>query len=61
MRDYVFFYVDINKSLQKRKTKMFRYNSLIDNIRRTYVFKIRLKKIFQLKIVFFEALQSLFF
>ena len=59
MRDYVFFYVDINKSSQKRKTEMFRHDSSSDNARRIYVFMTRLKKSFQLKLIFFDALQNL--
>ena len=60
MRDYISFYVDINKSLQKRKIVMFRHDFSIDNARRTYAFKTRLNKFFELKIIFFKILQNLF-
>ena len=59
MRDYISFYVDINKSFQKRKIELLRYDFSIKNARRFYVFKTRLKKSFELKIIFFKILQSM--
>ena len=59
MRDYISFYVDINKSFQKRKIELLRYDFSIKNARRFYVFKTRLKKSFELKIIFFKILQNM--
>ena len=59
MRDYISFYVDINKSLQKRKIELLRHDFSIENVRRFYVFKTRLKKSFELKIIFFKILQNM--
>ena len=59
MRDYILFYVNINKSFQKRKIKLLRHNFSIKNVRRFYVFKTRLKKFFELKIIFFKILQNM--
>ena len=59
MRDYILFYVDISKSLQKRKTILLRHDSVIDNARRAYAFKTRLNKLFELERVSFNTLQSI--
>ena len=59
MRNYIFFYVDISKSLQKRKITLFKHDSVIDNIKRAYVFKTRLNKFFELKHVVFNILQNI--
>ena len=59
MRDYISFYIDINKSFQKRKIELLRHDFSIENARRFYVFKTRLKKFFELKIIFFKTLQNM--
>ena len=59
MRDYISFYVDISKFLQKRKIVMFRHDFSIDNVCQIYAFKTRLNKSFELKINFFKILQDL--
>ena len=57
MRNYVFYYVDIFKSLQNRKIVLLRHDSTIDNARRFYSIKTRLKDSIELEIAFFEILQ----
>ena len=42
LREYIFFYVDIFKSLQKRKTKLLKFFFKIDNIRKTFSTRTRL-------------------
>ena len=59
MRNYIFFYVDISKLLQKRKTTLLKHDFVIDNVKRIYVFKTRLNKLFELKRVVFNTLQSI--
>ena len=53
MRDYIFFYIDINKFSQKCKIVMFRDVLFVENVKRFYAFKTRLKKFFELKTVSF--------
>ena len=60
MRNYIFFYVDISKSFQKRKIILFKHDFVIDNVKRAYVFKTRLNKLFELKRVVFNILQNIF-
>ena len=60
MKNYISYYVDINKSLQKRKIELLRHESFVDNARRSYIFKTRLKKSIELKKKFFKTLQKLF-
>ena len=59
MKNYIPYYVDISKSLQKRKTELLRHESFVENDRRSYVFKTRLKKPIDLKKEFFKTLQKL--
>ena len=58
LRDYIINYVDISKSLQDRKTKMLRHESIIDNARRFYFFKTRLNNFTKIEIVSYKALQA---
>ena len=60
MRDYIFFYVDINKFFQKRKIVLLKHDFVIDNVKHAYVFKTRLNKFFELKRVVFNILQNIF-
>ena len=59
MKDYISYYVDISKSLQKRKIELLRHEFSVDNARRSYVFKTRLKNSIELKKKFFRTLQEL--
>ena len=56
LRDYIINYVDIFKSLQNRKTKMLRHESIINSVRRFYFFKTRLNNSTKVKIVFYKTL-----
>ena len=60
IRNYIFFYVDIHKLFQKRKTTLLKHDFVIDNAKRAYVFKTRLNKLFELKRVVFNILQNIF-
>ena len=59
MKNYILYYVDINKSLQKRKIELLRYEFFVNNVRCSYVFKTQLKKFIELKKIFFKTLQKL--
>ena len=59
MKNYISYYVDINKSLQKRKIELLRHEFFIDNVRRSYAFKTRLKNSIKLKKKFFRTFQEL--
>ena len=59
IKNYISYYVDINKSLQKRKIELLRHEFFVDNVRCSYVFKTRLKKFIKLKKEFFKTLQKL--
>ena len=59
MKNYISYYVNINKSLQKRKIELLRHEFFVDNVRRSYAFKTRLKKSINLKKKFFKRLQKL--
>ena len=61
LREYIFFYVDIFKSLQKRKTKLLKFFFKIDNVRKTFSTRTRLNNSISLKLKFFRLLQSLLF
>ena len=56
-----FFYVDIFKSLQKRKTKLLKFFFKIDNARKTFSTRTRLNNSIFLKLKFFRLFQSLLF
>ena len=49
MKNYISYYVDINKSLQKRKIELLHRKFFVNNVRRLYAFKTRLKKFIELK------------
>ena len=59
MRNYILFYVDINKFLQKRKIALLKHDFVVDNAKRAYAFKTRLNKLFQLERVSFNILQNI--
>ena len=59
MKNYILYYVDINKLLQKRKIELLRHKFFVNNVRRSYVFKTRLKKSIELKKKFFRTFQKL--
>ena len=59
LREYISFYVDIFKSLQKRKTKLLKSFSKIENARKTYSARTRLKNSTSFEFEFFRLLQSL--
>ena len=61
LRDYVSFYADVFKTLQKRKTELLKFFLKIDNVRKTYSNRIRLNNVSFLKIEFFRMLQFLLF
>ena len=61
LREYISFYVDIFKSLQKRKTKLLKLFFRIDNIRKTFSARTRLNNSTFLKLKFFRLFQSLLF
>ena len=60
LREYIFHYVDIFKSLQDRKIELLRFDSIVDEARRTYVAKTRVRNSTKKKTAF-VILQSLFF
>ena len=59
--DYVSFYVDVFKTLQKRKIELLKFFLKIDNVRKTYSSRIRLENASSLKIEFFRIFQFLLF
>ena len=61
LREYIFHYVDIFKSLQDRKIELLRFDSIADETRRTYVAKTRVRNSTKKKKTAFAILQSLFF
>ena len=61
LRDYVSFYVDVFKTLQKRKTELLKSFLKTDNARKTYSSRTRLENASSLKIEFFRILQFLLF
>ena len=61
MRNYIFHYANIFKSLQKRKTKFFKKNFVAENVRKTYFRKIKIKYFIEKEFAAFNALQTLLF
>ena len=61
MRDYIIHYVDIFKSLQNKKTKLLRHESIVDNARRAYSSKIRVFNSTKAKLKSFRIFQKLLF
>ena len=61
LRDYVSFYVDVFKVLQKRKIELLKSFLKIENVKKTYSNRIRLNNASFLKIEFFRILQFLLF
>ena len=61
LRDYVSFYVDVFKTLQKRKIDLLIFFFKVDNVKKTYSNRIRLNNASFLKIEFFRILQFLLF
>ena len=61
MRDYIAHYVDIFKSLQNRKTKLLRHESIVDSARRAYSSKIRVFNSTKTKLKSFRIFQKLLF
>ena len=59
MRNYIFHYVEIFKSLQKRKTKFLRNDSIVDNAKKIYSKKIKMKYSMKKKIAMFKTLQAM--
>ena len=56
LRDYVSFYVDVFKTLQKRKTKLLKSFLKVVNAKKTYSSRTRLENALSLKIEFFRIL-----
>ena len=61
LREYISHYADIFKSLQDRKIELLRFESIVDETRRAYVVKIRVRNSTKKKKTAFATLQSLFF
>ena len=61
LRDYVSFYADVFKILQKRKIELLKSFFKIDNAKKTYSSRTRLDNASSLKIEFFRILQFLLF
>ena len=60
-REYVFFYADVFKSLQIKKIELFKSTLIVDNARKFYASRIRLKNSTSLKKEVFKIFQFLFF
>ena len=60
-REYVFFYVDVFKSLQVKKIELFKSTLIVDNVRKFYASRIRLNNSTLLKKKVFKIFQFLFF
>lgn len=56
LRDYVFFYVEFFKLLQKRKTKLLRRDLVVERERKFFAIKTKLRDIIELKKTFFATL-----
>ena len=61
MREYVSFYADIVKSLQKLKTDFLRLESVVDNARKVYSKEIKIQHLIDRERLFFQILQTLIF
>ena len=59
LREYISHYVDVFKSLQKRKTKLLRDDSVTDSAKKIYSSKTRLNHSIEVKINTFNTLQAL--
>ena len=59
--NYISYYANIFKSLQKRKTKFFKKDSVAENARKTYFKKIKIKYFIEKEFAAFNALQALLF
>ena len=59
LRDYVFWYAEMFKSLQKLKIELFHDESVADNVKKVYFRNIRIKNSIIEKLIFFQTLQSL--
>ena len=59
LREYVSFYVDVSKSLQKRKTKLLRSDLVTERERKFFFAKTRIRDSTNLKKIFFFSLQTL--
>ena len=60
-REYVFFYADVFKSFQIKKIELFKSIFIVDNARKFYASRIRLKNSTSLKKKVFKIFQFLFF
>ena len=60
-RKYVFFYVNISKFLQIKKTKLLKFFLVVNNIRKIFTSRIKIKNATLLKKKAFCIFQSLFF
>ena len=61
LREYVFFYARVSKSLQNRKTKLLRNDLVADRKRKSYFAKTKIRDRTQVELAFFLALQRLLF
>ena len=61
LRNYIFHYAKIFKSLQKRKTEFLWNDSIAENARKIYSRKIRMKYLMKKKLAAFKALQAMLF
>ena len=59
LRDYISYYAKIFKSLQKRKTKFFRKDSIANSARKTYSRKIKIKYLMKREFAAFKTLQTM--
>ena len=60
-RKYVFFYINISKFLQIKKTKLLKLFSIANNVQKFFASRIRIKNVTLLKKKVFRIFQSLFF
>ena len=51
-REYIFYYANIAKFLQNRKTKLLRFESIVDNARKFYTIKIKMRDLRSKKSLF---------
>ena len=61
LRNYIFYYADIFKSLQKRKIKFLKKDFVAESARKAYFRKIKIKYFIEKELSAFNALQTLLF